>query len=54
MNPMSLTGYLIDKKFPSEDIRTYRSMAKQSLYQQLIFEGFTEDQAQKAVDQLYV
>ncbi|MBR3410179.1 MAG: leucine-rich repeat domain-containing protein [Candidatus Methanomethylophilaceae archaeon] len=28
VNPISLTGYLIDKKFPSEDIRTYRSMAR--------------------------
>jgi len=28
MNPLSLTGYLIDKRFPSEDIRTYRSMAR--------------------------
>lgn len=28
VNPVSLTGYLIDRKFPSEDIRTYRSMAR--------------------------
>lgn len=28
VNPLSLTGYLIDRKFPSEDIRAYRSMAR--------------------------
>jgi len=27
-NPVSLTGYLIDKRFPREDISTYRTIAR--------------------------